>query len=62
LKIAILAKHGVVNTATWHFPDVICGHADPLHFAAELAIADTVFAEIDEVELAAVSGEAELCG
>jgi hypothetical protein len=61
LKIAMLAKNRVVSATAWHFPDVICGHADPLHFAADIAVADEVFAEIDEVELAAVSGEAELC-
>jgi hypothetical protein len=36
LRIAVLAGETVLGTANWHFPDVICGHADPMHFAADL--------------------------
>jgi hypothetical protein len=61
LKIAVLAGERVVGTANWHFPDVICGHADPMHFAADLEINDGLFAAIDRVELVRTSGESELC-
>jgi hypothetical protein len=61
LKIAVLAGEKVVGTANWHFPDVICGHADPMHFAADLEMNDELFAAIDRVELARTSGESEPC-
>ena len=62
LKVAILAKDKVLATADWHFPDVICGHADPMHFAVDLEIDDEPFARIDRVELSRTSGESEPCG
>jgi len=49
-------------TANWRFPDVICGHADPMHFAADLDIEDRFFAQIDRIELVPMMGESELCG
>lgn len=61
LTIVILAKDKVLATANWHFPDVICGHADPMHFATDLGIDDELFAKIDRIELAGTSGEAEPC-
>ena len=61
LKIAVLAGEKVLGTASWHFPDVICGHADPMHFATDLEIYDRLFAEIDRVELTQTSGESETC-
>ena len=62
LKIAVLSEDEVLATANWHFPDVICGHADPMHFAADMDISDGRFAEIDRIELVATSGEAEPSG
>ena len=61
LKVAILAKDRVLATANWHFPDVICGHADPMHFVTDLAIGDDLFAKADRIELAGTSGESEPC-
>jgi len=61
VKIAVIAKDRVLATASWYFPDVICGHADPMHFAADLEIADALFAQIDRIELAGTSGESEPC-
>ncbi|KRR25736.1 hypothetical protein CQ14_19775 [Bradyrhizobium lablabi] len=62
LKVAILAKDKVLATVDWHFPDVICGHADPMHFATDLAMADHLFAGIDRIELVGTTGESEPCG
>jgi hypothetical protein len=62
LKIAVVAGENVLGTTNWYFPDVICGHADPMQFAADLEINDRLFAEIDRVELARTSGEWEPCG
>ncbi|MFB9269762.1 hypothetical protein ACFFWD_42725 [Bradyrhizobium erythrophlei] len=62
LKIVVLAGETVLGTANWHFPDVICGHADPMHFAADMAVGDGRFAEIDRVELRGTRGESEPCG
>jgi hypothetical protein len=61
LKVTILARDQILATADWHFPDVICGHADPMHFATDLAIADGFFANIDRIELAGTPGESEPC-
>ena len=61
LKVAILAKDKVLATADWHFPDVICGHADPMHFVTDLAMADNLFARVDRIELAGTTGESEPC-
>jgi hypothetical protein len=59
VRITVLAKDRVLARAHWHFPDVICGHADPMHFASDLEIADELFARIDRVELAGRSGESD---
>jgi len=61
LKIAVLVRDELLAVANWHFPDVICGHADPMHFATDLLITDEIFAKIDRIELAGTSGEAEPC-
>jgi hypothetical protein len=61
LTMVILAKDKVLATANWHFPDVICGHADPMHFATDLEIADELFAKIERIELGSTTGESEPC-
>jgi hypothetical protein len=61
LRIAVLAKGQALGSASWHFPDVICGHADPMHYAADLQIDDGLFSAIDCIELAAASGESKPC-
>jgi hypothetical protein len=61
LKIAVMAKDKIVAVADWHFADVICGHADPMHFAADLDIDDEDFAQIDCIELHGTWGEAASC-
>ena len=61
LKIAVMAKDRVLAVAAWHFSDVICGAADPMNFATDLAIADELFAQIDRIELQATSGESRPC-
>ena len=61
LTMAILAKDKVLATANWHFPDVICGHADPMNFATDLDIADELFAQIDRIELQETKGESRVC-
>jgi hypothetical protein len=61
LNIAVLAGEDVLGVANWHFPDVICGHADPMHFAIDLEIDDGRAARIDRVELSRTSGESQPC-
>lgn len=61
LKIAVFAKDRMLGIASWHFPDVICGHADPMHFAADLEIEDAMFGLIDRIELQATEGRSEPC-
>jgi hypothetical protein len=61
LKIAVIAKDTVLTVADWHFPDVICGHADPMNFATDLDIADELSMQIDRIELQAITGESRPC-
>ena len=61
LKIAVMVKDQVLALAEWHFADVICGHADPMHFVTDLAMADNLFAKVDRIELAGTTGESEPC-
>jgi hypothetical protein len=61
LRIAVAAKDRVLGVANWHFADVICGHADPMNFAADLDIADELFVQIDRIELLEARGEARPC-
>jgi hypothetical protein len=61
VKIAVLAGNEVLAVVNWHFADVICGHADPMHFAVDLAIADEFFGRIDCIELQRTLGESEPC-
>lgn len=58
----MLAGETVLGEASWHFPDVICGHADPMHFAVDIRLDDALFAKIDRVELSRTSGESLPCG
>ena len=61
LKIAVIANDTVLTVADWHFPDVICGHADPMNFATDLDIADELSMQIDQIELQAITGESRPC-
>ena len=61
LKIAVLAGDKVLGVARWHFADVICGHADPMHFAADLDIDDAMFDRIDRIELQKTVGRSRPC-
>jgi hypothetical protein len=61
LKIAVIAKDRTLAVAEWHFSDVICGYADPMHFAADLAIDDRIFAAIDRIEVMKTQGESQPC-
>jgi hypothetical protein len=61
LKISVMAKDNTLGTANWYFPDVICGHADPMHFAADLEIGEGQFGQIDRIELEKTIGESRAC-
>ena len=61
MKIAVLAKENVLGVAHWHFADVICGHADPMHFSADLEIDDALFERIDRIELQRTEGLSRRC-
>ena len=61
LKIAVFAKDRILGVVDWHFADVICGHADPMHFAANLEIDDGMFDPIDCIELQETEGQSWPC-
>lgn len=61
IKIAVFANGEVLAVAEWHFADVICGHADPMHFAVDLSIDEDAFGSINQIELQATEGRARPC-
>ena len=61
LRIAVGAGEKTLAIAEWRFADVICGHADPMHFATDLAIEDRMFLAIDRITLEKTRGETRPC-
>jgi hypothetical protein len=61
LKIAVFANDRILGVAHWHFADVICGHADPMHFSANIEIDDAKFDVIDCIELQKIGGQSRPC-
>src|SRR5258708_18328626 len=62
IKLAIMAGGKLVGSAEWPFPDVICGHADPMNFSDDIDIGDTSFSLIDRIDLLEVDGLSAPCG
>jgi len=62
IKLAIMADSKVVGSTEWCFPDVICGHADPMNFSTDIDIGDTSFSLIDRIDLLKVDGLSAPCG
>jgi hypothetical protein len=61
IKIAVFASDESLAIAEWHFSDVICGHADPMHFAVDLSIDEDAFGSIDRIELQSTEGQSRPC-
>jgi hypothetical protein len=61
LRIGMMALGRAQASVNWHFPDVICGHADPMNFATDVDMPDELFAQIDGIELLGTKGEARAC-
>lgn len=61
LQISVMSGDTIVATAQWRFADVICGHADPMHFSTDLPLAGRTFADIDRVALESVEGWSTPC-
>jgi hypothetical protein len=61
IKIAVFANDEILAIAEWHFSDVICGHADPMHFAVDLSIDEDAFGSIDRIELQSTEGQSRPC-
>jgi hypothetical protein len=61
LKIAVFAKDRILGVVDWHFADVICGHADPMHCSANIEIDAGMFDAIDRVELQKTEGQSRPC-
>lgn len=47
--------------AEWRYPAVLCGHFDPMMFAARVDLSESEFEAVDRVYLPATSAEAESC-
>jgi hypothetical protein len=62
IKLAIMAGGRSVAATEWRFPDVICGHADPMNFSDDIDIGDTSFSLIDRIDLLEVDGLSAPCG
>lgn len=61
LKIALMSDNKMVACTEWKFPDVICGHADPMSFAADIDLDAGAFQTIDRIDLLAVGGLSTPC-
>jgi hypothetical protein len=61
IRLLIMAGGKTAGSAEWPFPDVICGHADPMNFFADIDIGDTSFSLIDRIDLLEVDGRSAPC-
>jgi hypothetical protein len=61
MLIALMAGPSLVATVPWRYHDVLCGHADPMSFSADIETAPDAFAALDTVALEAVEGRAAPC-
>jgi hypothetical protein len=61
MLIELLAGDRLVRSVNWHYPDVLCGHADPISFSTVIDLAGREFETIDGARLAAVSALAYPC-
>jgi len=61
IKIALMSDNKIVASTEWVFPDVICGHADPMNFASDLELEASAFQSLDRIDLLAVEGFASPC-
>ena len=61
IKLEVRAGGKPVGFAEWHFPDVICGHADPMSFSIDIEVGDTPFSSIDRIDMLAVDGQSAPC-
>ncbi len=61
LKIALVADNKIVACTEWAFPDVICGHADPMSFATDVDLDARAFQSLDRIELLKVAGFSSPC-
>jgi hypothetical protein len=57
-----MADGKAAGSAEWRFPDVICGHADPMNFADDIDIGDTSFSLINRIDLLGIDGLSAPCG
>lgn len=61
LKLALASGTEVLACAEWPFPDVICGHADPMTFATDIDLDTGAFQRLDRIDLLAVEGFSSPC-
>lgn len=61
LRIALMSGEKMLAAAEWAFPDVICGHADPMNFATDVDLSAAGFTALDRVDLLAVDGLSSPC-
>lgn len=61
MTIALMAGETIVATTDWHYHDVLCGHADPMSFSADVDVTADQVTAIDRVALLAVDGRAAPC-
>jgi hypothetical protein len=61
LKIALMRGNEILACAEWAFPDVICGHADPMSFAADIDLDIGAIQTLDRIDLLEVEGFSSPC-
>jgi hypothetical protein len=61
LKIALMRDSDILASVEWAFPDVICGHADPMNFSTDIDLQAGAFATLNRIDLLAVDGLSAPC-
>jgi hypothetical protein len=61
LRIALMHDEKMLGSVAWAFPDVICGHADPMSFSTDIDLEVDAFAGVNRIDLLAVEGLSSPC-
>lgn len=62
LVIELRAGERALASVEWRYPEVLCGHADPLDFSVDINLSEADFAALDSAVMPAVSASATPCG
>jgi hypothetical protein len=61
LRFELRSGDSCLAQAEWRYPSVLCGHFDPMMFAARVRLSAAEFESVDRIYLPATSAAAESC-